>query len=234
MLGAKSSGRDIAIEISKVAKNVFLSHRSKRVACPLPDNVNERFSIKSISNKGRVIFQDDSEADADAIVFCTGYKFNLPFLDKSCGVNIENQRIFPLYHQIFNAKYPSMSFIGLQNIICPSQLFSMQARWVVNVLAGRVSLPTAQEMEDCAEDELQKKKSLGISERYFHQFEKDLQWDYYNTICEKGKVEPMKPIVEKLYKQARVHRDRDLLNYRNSEYIVVNEDDYEVIPKLDF
>ncbi len=229
VLGARSSGRDIAIEISNVAKSVILSHRSEKVKCELPRNITEKPSIKSVNSAGDVIFTDGSVVRADGIVFCTGYKFNFSFLDESCLIRVKNERVFPLYKQIFNANYPSMAFIGLQNIVCPCKLFSMQARWVVNVLAGRNSLPEVKEMLQDSEMEFERKTSTGTAEKYFHRLENELQWEYYRMLSKEGDVQPIQLVVEKMYKEVGKQRDTNLLNYRNTEYRVINDEEFEQI-----
>eukprot|EP00794_Sanderia_malayensis_P018864 gene18864-20764_t len=229
VLGARSSGRDISIEISRIANSVMLSHRNEKVKTSMPENISEKPSIKSIDNDGCVVFEDESRAKADAIVFCTGYKFNLPFLDEKCRIKVENERVFPLYKQIFNAHYPSMAFVGLQNIVCPCKLFSMQAEWITNVLAGKLRLPTSNEMLEDSDIEFKKKTSIGYPEKFFHRMEKDLQWEYYNMISKEGNVKPIKTAIEKLYKHVASERDKNLLHYRDIEYRVLNDEEFEKI-----
>ena len=228
ILGARASGRDIALEVAKMAKAVVLSHRGNHGSALLPSNIQEKQSIRAIDDQGAVVFEDGSNAKADAIIYCTGYLYNFPFLDKSCGIEIENGRVSPLYKHLFNAYYPSMAIIGLPSIVCPFQLFSLQARWIANVWSGVVTLPTTEEMLEDNKNEFESKLTAGVEERHFHRFPKGLQWDYYKVISEFGKVEPMKNVVEKLYKIVAHERETNLLKYREAEYAVIDEDTYEV------
>jgi len=41
LFGGLSSGQDIALVLSEVAKNVYLSHKGRRMASPLPDNFHD-------------------------------------------------------------------------------------------------------------------------------------------------------------------------------------------------
>ena len=41
LFGGLSSGQDIALVLSKFAKNVYLSHKGRRIAAPLPDNLHD-------------------------------------------------------------------------------------------------------------------------------------------------------------------------------------------------
>ena len=229
VLGGRASGRDIAIEISQVAKSVYLSHNCRHGISILPENFIEKPSIKCIGENGDIVFEDGSQVKADVIVYCTGYSFNFPFLDKSCGISVSNGRVYPLYKHLFNACFPSMSIIGVCNIICPFQLFSMQARWILNVLKKEVSFPTYDEMLADHNNELAYKIKAGIPERHFHRLSGDLQWEYYKTISELGKVETIRNVVEKLYKIVAKDREVNILKYRDKEYEVINDDMFDVL-----
>ena len=229
VLGARSSGRDIALEVSKVANRVMLSHHGKQKILQLPFNIIEAQAIREVNELGKVVFEDGEEVEADAIIFCTGYLYDLPFLDQSCGISVQDGRVFPLYKQIFNALHPSMSFIGLACIVCPFQLFSLQARWIANFLSGEVSLPTSDVMLQDYFNELEQRRQCGIDARHFHRFAGGMQWDYYNTISDLGKVEPVKVVVKKMYQKAALERETNLQYYRETEYNVIDDNNFEVV-----
>ena len=229
VLGARASGRDIAIDVAKVAKHVLLSHKGEAGSCPFPENITETKSIKFIDNDGQVVFEDGCKSPADSIIFCTGYLYDFPFLDECCGIEVQNGRVFPLYKQIFNIQYPSMAFMGLSHLVCPFKLFSMQARWIVNVLSGEATLPSSEEMLEDYNKDCEIKVKAGIAERHFHRLVGGLQWEYYNTIAKLGNVEPMEKVIEKLYNVVAHERTVNLLNYRETEYKVLNDEEFEVV-----
>ena len=229
VLGARSSGRDIALEVSRVANKVLLSHHGKHGILNLPPNVMEIQAMQKIDEFGRVVFNDGIVEEADAVIFCTGYMYDLPFLDESCGISVKNERVLPLYKQIFNSYHPSMAFIGLACVVCPFQLFSLQARWIVNFLLGEVTLPSSDEMLQDYHNEIDSRKKAGIEERHFHRFASGLQWDYYDTICNLGKVEPVKGVIKKMYQKASSDRETNLLQYRETEYIVIDDDNFQTV-----
>jgi dimethylaniline monooxygenase (N-oxide forming) len=88
----------------------------------------------------RVRFVDGSEEQADTIVFATGYHINFPFLtgERARGRGWE----FPLYRRILAPEEPGLAFVG---VLEPGPgLFAIverQARWLGEVLAGRLSVP---------------------------------------------------------------------------------------------
>jgi dimethylaniline monooxygenase (N-oxide forming) len=94
----------------------------------------------------RVRFEDDSEEQIDAIVYCTGYKLALPFLSTEIIDPEDNDA--PLYNRVVHPDHPGLYFIGL--IDTPgsvSPLSEQQAEWVADLLEDRVQLPSAAQMQ---------------------------------------------------------------------------------------
>ena len=228
VLGGSASGRDIAVEISQCAKDVLLSHRGEFGICELPSNVTEHPPIEMIADNGTVVL-NSSQYSVDAIVFCTGYLYNFPFLHESCGIKVERNRISPLYKHMFNANHPSMAFIGVPSIVCPFHLFSMQARWIIKVLEGADTLPSKDNMLKDCEKELRSRLRAGIPEKYFHRFDKGENLEYFKVISNLGKVESLKPVYEKMFLKVKQEREQNLLNYRDKEYITKSDEEFEII-----
>jgi cation diffusion facilitator CzcD-associated flavoprotein CzcO len=108
----------------------------------------------------RVVFTDGTAEEADAVVYCTGFRMSFPFLPAGCpgaeGGAVE------LYRRVVAPDRPGLYFLGL---IRPhgsiTRLVEAQARWVARLVAGEVSLPS----EDVMRKEIQAYLS-GIEERY--------------------------------------------------------------------
>jgi hypothetical protein len=49
--------------------------------------------VESFRSGTTFVLCDGSEVEADAILFCTGYSFEFPFLDLSCNVRAVNQQV---------------------------------------------------------------------------------------------------------------------------------------------
>lgn len=68
--------------------------------------------------------------------FITGYEFDHPFLDKSCGITKSGKYVLPLYQHVVNIMHPSMMFIGVSkkviNRVFDAQVFRMD--FLVSVL----------------------------------------------------------------------------------------------------
>jgi dimethylaniline monooxygenase (N-oxide forming) len=92
-----------------------------------------------------VIFVDSVRVRADAIIHCTGYTFDFPFLDSSL-VEVQGDTV-ELYQHVFHPTLVNLAFIGF--CIATGPLWTvaeMQARWVARVFAGAVKLPSSLQM----------------------------------------------------------------------------------------
>lgn len=115
----------------------------------------------------KVIFTDESEIEADAVVCCTGYHIDLPFLDGSIRDLImeEGSNKIKLFKNVFSPMIgASLAFIGF---VQPSSggllsVSEIQARWFSELCKGTIKLPMAEKMRQ----ELQKDQQN--SERIFY------------------------------------------------------------------
>jgi Flavin-binding monooxygenase-like len=88
----------------------------------------------------RVCFADGSAEQVDAVIYCTGYKISLPFLDEAL-IGADGDQI-PLYHRVVPPKQPGLYFIGLvQPIGAIMPVAEIQSEWVADLLQGRATLP---------------------------------------------------------------------------------------------
>ena len=92
-----------------------------------------------------VRFTDGSSAEADVVVYCTGYKVTFPFLDETVVRAHDNH--IDLYRRVVPPDLPGLYFIGLvQPLGAVMPLAEAQAHWVADLIGGRVTLPSPSEM----------------------------------------------------------------------------------------
>ncbi|CAM9225821.1 unnamed protein product [Phaeothamnion confervicola] len=134
-IGARASGTDLAREISEVAKEVRVCDTSvtETTRGGAGHNIWRHPAITAFSGGTAVSFADGSAADVDAVVLCTGFDYDFPFLEAENGgdgglVRAADRRVAPLYLQLFHAAYPTLSFVGLPHSVVPFPLFELQAR----------------------------------------------------------------------------------------------------------
>jgi len=108
----------------------------------------------------QVVFADGGRIHADAIIHCTGYTFNFPFLDSSL-VEVRRDTV-ELYQHVFHPTLANLAFIGFCIVTGPLwPVAEMQARWVARVLAGAVQLPSSLQMLDAIQQQREKHIRLG-------------------------------------------------------------------------
>lgn len=101
-------------------------------------------AVKSIQS-GQITFTSGASILADAIILATGYQTVFPFF---CAEDIQvSNNYIGLYQQIFHPHYPNLAFIGAANIVGAAlPLMEIQSRYMSEVFAGNVSLPSSRIM----------------------------------------------------------------------------------------
>ncbi|XP_067905402.1 uncharacterized protein [Heterodontus francisci] len=222
LLGAGSSGIDIALELSLVANKVVLIHNHSPISSPLPPNFLLVKGVNRFSETG-VICNDGMEYPADVFMFCTGYNYSFPFLGEEVGLKVKDHRVTPLYKHIVHTSFPTLFFIGLCKTVCPFPFFQSQVLFVLASLDGTYKLPPKAEMDAVTEHEYQTSLQSGIAHRHFHKLD-SLQWSYNAELAHLSKTDPMPPVTRDLYEANKKIRKQDLCNYKRSNYKIVSND----------
>lgn len=222
VLGAAASGLDIALELSTVAKEVLLSHNHPTpIPSELPPNVRQVRGVESALENG-FVFVDGSSAEADVILYCTGYLFSFPFLSKECGITIEENVVKPLYKHIINTKYPSMAFIGIPFLVCPFPLFDFQVQYYLKTQTGTLPLPSEPEMNASIKNEFEDHITKGLHIRHFHKMGK-LQWQYTDNLAKVAALPILPQAVRDLFDAVHATRIASLMTFKRSSYRITGE-----------
>lgn len=108
----------------------------------------------------QVRFADGTSAEADAVVYCTGFRMALPFLPEGCPTG--EQGSVTLYRRIVAPDRPGLFFLGLiRPVGSITRLVEAQASWVARLVDGDAALPATDVMHKEIEDYLG-----AIAERY--------------------------------------------------------------------
>eukprot|EP00741_Cyanophora_paradoxa_P017140 tig00020960_g16552.t1 len=95
-----------------------------------------------------VLLSDGSSLEIDTVIYCTGYNYEFPFLDPSCGVEVAGAKwARGILKDVFLARNPRLSFACLGSQVIPFPLAELQGRWIAGVYGGRLSLPPQAEVE---------------------------------------------------------------------------------------
>lgn len=157
VVGNGPSGIDIALQVNQVSKGKTLL--SVKSATP-PERLahtgcEERPEIDAfLVNQRGVRFKDGRvETDIDAIVFCTGYLFNFPFLpDLRSELITDGHGVHGLYKHLFFIRHPTLAFISLPIKTVPWNLAEAQAAALAAVWSNNLELPSPEEMQRWSND----------------------------------------------------------------------------------
>jgi hypothetical protein len=95
-----------------------------------------------------VFANNHTESSIDHIIFCTGYLYSFPFLQHLSPpvISPDGTYVQNLYQHIFYHPNPTLSFLALPQRIVPFVVAEAQAAVVARFLAGRLALPSVEEM----------------------------------------------------------------------------------------
>lgn len=190
VVGGFVSGADLALQLSKVAKKIYVSVKEDTALekypnpyieiIPVVEKLDYGTKTAHLSN-GRIL------ENIDLVLFCTGYLYDIPFLNE---LDICRQFfIEKLYKQVFYIEDPSVTVIGLPRNVNPFPLIELQASVVARVYSGRLELPTRDIMN---QDYLGEIKTRGYNKE-FHNLKPPFEYEYFsglkNMIAKQGLTE---------------------------------------------
>ncbi len=130
-------------------------------------------NIDSFAGARTVRFVDGSEADADVVVYCTGYQICFPFFDEDFIAAPDNH--IELFRRVFHPDVPNVFFIGLlQPLGAIMPIAEAQGAWVGDYLSGEYRLPEERRLRaDIAADQAAMRKRYVASKRHTIQVDFD-------------------------------------------------------------
>ncbi|TYJ98915.1 flavin-containing monooxygenase FMO GS-OX-like 9 [Cucumis melo var. makuwa] len=176
VVGNSQSGQDISLDLIEVAKEIHLSTKSLDTVTQGLSKVIQKYQnlhlqpqIESLEEDGRVVFVDGSSIVADTILYCTGYSYAFPFLDTKGIVVVDDDRVGPLYEHTFPPSLaPSLSFIGIPRKLIGFPFFESQAIWIAQLLSGKRTLPSYDDMMQSIKQFYHSKDIAGIPKHNTH------------------------------------------------------------------
>ncbi|XP_051193267.1 flavin-containing monooxygenase FMO GS-OX-like 8 [Lolium perenne] len=180
VVGCGDSGKDIALDLCQVAREVHLTANSSsaeeattpamsRMLASHGDVLRLHPRTRRLHADGRVEFADGSSVLADTVIYCTGYGYSFPFLDTGGAVAVEDEVVGPLFEHVFPPSLaPSLSFVGVPRKILVPWFFERQARWVAQVLSSRRALPPEEEMLRSVEEHYRAREAAGVPRKLTH------------------------------------------------------------------
>lgn len=164
VVGNSASGVDVSAQLSAVAKHpIFISEKEKpTVTAPAKESwaANVPQIVEFLPPERGVRFADGRvETGVDAVIFCTGFHYSYPFLK-----SLEPSVVVPdggyaahLWEQILYTADPTLAFLSVPQRVVPFPIAEAQSAVAARIWSGRLSAPTAAEMEAWIESEHERK-----------------------------------------------------------------------------
>ncbi|XP_059486507.1 senecionine N-oxygenase-like [Neocloeon triangulifer] len=225
VVGAGPSGLDIALEVSKEAKTVTLSHHMKTPEINFHGNVNQAPDIECFMYEKIIKFVNGSLQEFDSVIFCTGYRNSFPFLHKDCKITTDGYGVEPLYKHMINIEYPTMCLTGLVTFVCPFQLLDLQARFSFSLMSGKCDLPSKEEMYEELRADQEWRRNKGLGPRQAHKLG-SLQQQYYDELAQIAHIESIDVVVSKLSLESTKRIFSDLCTFREAKFKIIDKENY--------
>jgi trimethylamine monooxygenase len=215
IIGTSYSAEDIGSQCWKYGcKSVTVSYRTNPIGFDWPDNWKEVPLLQKIENK-TCTFKDGTQKRVDAIILCTGYLHSFPFLPDDLRLKTAN-RLWPLdlYKGVVWEKNPSLFYLGMQDQYYTFNMFDAQAWYVRDVIMGRISLPSKDEMQKDSRHWRAREEKLqdAYEQIYF-------QGDYVKELIAHTDYPSFDiDAVNKTLIEWKHHKQEDIMGYRNNTY----------------
>ena len=100
-----------------------------------------RTTIEKYTTNGLQLSNGES-FDVDVVILATGWQTDFSFIAADVWSELDPEDDgFYLYRHIVNPKVPGLYFVGRASTVSSITTYSLQARWLANVLTQRIQLP---------------------------------------------------------------------------------------------
>lgn len=215
VMGSSYSAEDIALQCKKYGANsVTITYRTAPMGFKWPEGIDEVPLLTEVDGR-TAHFQDGTRRDVDAIILCTGYQHDFPFIDDSLRLRTENLLYTPdLYKGVFWIDNPKMMYLGMQDQYYTFTLFDAQAWYARDYVLGRLSLPSKKEMaEDVAawrarEDNLADAfEEIDFQADHIHDLRKDVDYPDFDL-----------DLTRQHFKEWEHHKEDSIIGYRDHAF----------------
>jgi len=231
VIGGSFSAADIVQQVSTIAQYVTWSHhlKDKPSINYFGNNIDQRPDIQQITSDS-VFFKDGTFRAFSVIIYCTGYFINLPFLSVDCGISAEEGYVKPLHKHCLSIYRPTLAIIGLPSLICPNQMFCLQARFCLTFITGRRKLPSRDQLMEEHELEMTAVWNRGLPKKKAHFMGPRIQDLYYIDLATSANVKPILPVIPMIHTFTHSVRVKDFKNFRKLKFIITDGSNFEANP----
>jgi len=150
VIGVGYSGEDISSQCWKFgAKSITISYKLKIYDFNWPKNIELRPLLTKMDGKTAHFIDGSVKEDIDAIIFCTGYVHNFPFLPDSLRIKgSSRQWCNELYKGVMFEGNHQLFYIGMFNQNTALTLFDAQGWYIRDLIVGKLPIPPSDQRKE--------------------------------------------------------------------------------------
>jgi cation diffusion facilitator CzcD-associated flavoprotein CzcO len=107
----------------------------------------QRGRIAAFAGADSVALDSGKQLDADVVVFATGWRQGVPFLEDDLRQRVLRDGTFHLYRHILPPTEPRLGFIGYSSSVAAQLTSEISAHWLSQCFRGELALPSVSEMD---------------------------------------------------------------------------------------
>jgi trimethylamine monooxygenase len=215
LIGSSYSAEDIGSQCYKYgAKSIVTSYRTNPMDYDWPENWTEKPLLVSV--EGSIAhFKDGTSQHVDAIILCTGYRHDFPFLTDDLRLKTGN-RLWPLdlYEGVVFTPNPKLFYLGMQDLWYSFNMFDAQAWLTRDIIMGRIDLPSQAKMEEINDHWREKEEAINSDADAF-----GYQGAYIERLIRQTDYPEFDiKAVNRIFLQWKKDKKADLMGYRDKCY----------------
>jgi trimethylamine monooxygenase len=212
-VGSSYSAEDIGMQCYKYgAPEITFSYRTAPMGFAFPDAFSQVPLLTHVTGK-TAHFKDGTSKEVDAIILCTGYLHHYPFLPDELRLKTNN-RLWPLslYKGVIWENNPKLIYLGMQDQYYTFNMFDAQAWYARDVMLGRISLPSYEEMHADSAKWREREDALETAADGI-----DFQCAYVRELIDLTDCFDFNPeAMAEQFKEWKHHKEENVLTYREA------------------
>ncbi|XP_053382876.1 senecionine N-oxygenase-like [Mercenaria mercenaria] len=217
IIGGRFSASEIAVQLNKYGARYVICSCKVPMNLNWPKGVEERPIVEEIKGN-TVVFQDKTQHDVDAIIYCTGYRYNYPFLQGDLHFDIDGKtNLYPdnLYKGTLWMKGGNNKLFHMTAYEAYFEfgMFDAQAIWILNYILGK--LPAQRkEMEKNVEEWQRKLRDVKVPLDHL-KFQRDFYHDIGKDVNYPAEyIDKAYAILSKVFEE----RQKDICTYKDMSF----------------